>query len=146
VPTVQQVNGPRGTIVSADRQLTREILPLSEQSGIIVNIARREDWDSAVQRGIYEADTLSTEGFIHCSEPHQVVDTANALFHGQSGLVLLCIDPTRLASPLRYESSKRGTFPHIYGPLNVSAVTSVIDFPPRPDGTFELPAGLAGGQ
>jgi uncharacterized protein (DUF952 family) len=86
----------------------------------------------AGQRGLYEADTLATEGFIHCSEPHQVVDTANVLFRGRPDLVLLVIDPTRLDAPLRYEASKRGTFPHIYGPLNVSAVTAVLDFPPGP--------------
>jgi uncharacterized protein (DUF952 family) len=117
---------------------------LSEPSGVIVNIARRDDWDAAAQSGRYESESLASEGFIHCSEPRQVVDTANALFRGQPGLVLLCIDPTRLDSPLRYEPSKRGTFPHIYGPLNVSAVTAVLDFAPRPDGSFALPSDLAG--
>lgn len=115
---------------------------LSGTSEVIVNIARREDWEAAAKRGLYEADTLATEGFIHCSEPHQVVDTANAFFRGQRGLVLLCIDPTRLDAPLRYEASKRGTFPHIYGPLNVSAVTAVLEFPPGPDETFDLPTSL----
>jgi hypothetical protein len=33
-------------------------------------------------------------------------------------------------------------FPHIYGPLNLDAVTEVMDFPCGPDGRFVLPAAL----
>ena len=110
--------------------------------GLIVNIAKRNDWRRAIERGAYEAESLETEGFIHCSDPSQVVDTANALFRSETDLVLLCIDPARLTAPLRYEPSKRGTFPHIYGPISVAAVTRVLDFPPGADGTFELPADL----
>lgn len=108
---------------------------------MILHITRRLDWESAQEAGEYRDDSLQTEGFIHCSTPEQVLGPANAFYAGQSDLVLLVIDPARLAAKLVYEDSyDSGTaFPHVYGPLNLDAVTAVVPFPPLPDGTFELP-------
>ena len=66
---------------------------------------------------------------------------ANALFHGQSDLMLLVIEPSRLAAELIYEDSHGNgeRFPHIYGPLNLDAVVRVVPFPPNGDGHFSLP-------
>ena len=60
---------------------------------------------------------------------------------GRRDLVLLVIDPARLAAELVYEDCYEvgQAFPHIYGPLNLNAVVSVVPFPPLPDGTFALP-------
>ncbi|MGY3618012.1 DUF952 domain-containing protein [Bradyrhizobium sp. USDA 10063] len=81
--------------------------------------------------------------FIHCSTPDQLVEVANYLFRGERGLVLLVIDPDRVISPIRYEDAGNGKlYPHIYGPLNSSAVVAVEPFEPSLDGTFELPKGL----
>ena len=111
---------------------------------MILHIARREEWEAAQATGDYRADTLTTEGFIHCSTPAQVLGPANALFHGQSDLMLLVIEPARLAARLVYEDSHGNgeQFPHLYGPLNLDAVTRVVPFPPGPDGRFALPAGV----
>lgn len=111
---------------------------------LILHISRREDWETAVTLGYYTADSLPTEGFIHCSTPEQVLLPANAMFRGQTGLVLLCIDPPRLQAPLVYEDCYESgqKFPHVYGRLNTDAVLTVIDFPPNPDGTFSLPPTL----
>jgi uncharacterized protein (DUF952 family) len=69
-----------------------------------------------------------------------VLDTANFLFKGRDDLLLLKIDPQKLSAPVKYEDVGDGRlFPHIYGPLDVSAVIAVVNFPPRDDGTFELP-------
>ncbi len=110
-------------------------------SMIILHIARRGEWETAVTQGQYTADSLDSEGFIHCSTPEQVLIPANEHFRGQTDLLLLCIDPTRLAAPLVYEDCYQTgmTFPHIYGPLNIDAVRQVLDFPPQADGLFVLP-------
>ena len=109
---------------------------------MILHITRLVDWEAAQALGDYRLDSLEIEGFIHCSTPEQVLGPANEFYRGQSGLVLLVIDPERLAAELVYEDSYHvGTaFPHIYGPLNLDAVTSVVPFPAGADGTFELPA------
>lgn len=111
---------------------------------MILHIARQSDWDTARKSGSYTADSLVTEGFIHCSTPTQVLEPANALYHGQTDLLLLVIDPDRLAAPVVYEDSYDlgQAFPHLYGPLNLEAVIQVIPFPPQADGSFVLPADL----
>ena len=108
----------------------------------IFHIAHRDQWTSAAPAGLYEADSLATEGFIHCSERHQILGVANRLFVGQRDLVLLRLAPDRLTAELRYEAGGGDVFPHIYGPINADAVMQVIDFPARSDGTFELPPEL----
>src|SRR5687767_755072 len=105
----------------------------------IVHITTREAWQAAQAQGSYRAPSLESEGYIHCSTPAQVVDTANRFFAGQRGLVLLCIDSPRLLVPLLYEPPAEDPasperFPHLYGPLNLDAVTSAIDFAPGQDG------------
>ncbi len=108
---------------------------------MILHITTRADWEGAQALGDYRLNTLETEGFIHCSTLEQVLGPANEFYRGRSDLVLLVIDPARLAAELVYEDCyETGTaFPHIYGPLNLDAVTKVVPFPPRPDGTFVLP-------
>ncbi len=93
----------------------------------ILHISDRADWHSAQLSGTYEADSLRSQGFIHCSRPDQVVGVANSdnRFDGQDDLVLLCIDPDIVASEIQRESLDGGDdlFPNIYGPLNLDAVT-----------------------
>jgi uncharacterized protein (DUF952 family) len=112
---------------------------------VILHITTHDAWQQALEAGAYRGDTLDAEGFIHCSTPEQVTRVANALFRGQTGLALLCIDPDRLASDLKYEQPDAVVmerFPHLYGPLNLDAVIRVVDFPPGADGTFALPDGV----
>ena len=121
----------------------------------ILHLASNDAWLAAVKMGAYHADSLSTEGFIHCSTASQIVGVANTFYHGQRGLVLLVIDPGKLDAELKWEPpaepepthAREGElFPHIYGPLNLDAVTNVIPFEPDVDGTFSLPPSLLTGN
>lgn len=111
---------------------------------LILHITSRTQWAGAKITGFYQADSLNSEGFIHCSTPEQVLGPANALYRGRKGLVLLCIDPNRVQAEIVYEDcyDTGQAFPHIYGSLNVDAVVNVVDFPPGEDGFFSLPAEL----
>ena len=116
----------------------------------IIHITSRKAWSDAQKAGEYTAPSLSSEGFIHCSTPAQIVPVAEKFYKGQSGLALLVIDPTRLSSDLKWEPPFDGAppagvdsaelFPHIYGPINLDAVIRVVDFEPSADGKFILPA------
>ena len=62
------------------------------------------------------------------------------MFKGKSGLILLVIDDSKVTPEIKYEDAGNGKlYPHIYGPLNIDAVVKVVDFPPKSDGSFELP-------
>jgi uncharacterized protein (DUF952 family)/uridine phosphorylase len=116
---------------------------------LILHITTRSEWETAfvdpvataVSHPPYTAASLQTEGFIHCSTPAQVLIPANAMFKGQTDLLLLCIDEDLVTADVIYEDCyESGTaFPHIYGALNREAVLGVVDFPPNADGTFSLP-------
>ena len=106
----------------------------------LLHITTRAAWDQALAEGAYTTPTLDSEGFIHCSEPHQITRVANERFRGRTGLVLLEIEPARVRAVVRYENTEGGDelFPHIYGPLNLDAVTRVTPFEPGEDGSFSL--------
>ncbi|HYP98518.1 MAG TPA: DUF952 domain-containing protein [Polyangiaceae bacterium] len=108
----------------------------------VFHITERGAFAAALESGAYRADSIEREGFIHCSMRAQVLRTAGRFFGGRSGLVLLCIDAERIASLLRYEAADGEAFPHCYGPIPLEAIPAVIDFPCRPDGSFELPPEL----
>lgn len=120
----------------------------------IYHITTRDAWQHAHDSGMYRAPSLESEGFIHCSTAAQVVPVANALYPGQADLVLLAINPAGLAAALRWEppahpnpddpvpAAEHDLFPHVYGPINTSAVTRALDFPPGEDGRFTLPESV----
>ncbi len=109
----------------------------------IFHITERGVFAAALESGSFEAETLKSEGFIHCSTRDQVVRTAARFFAGRAGLVILCVEAARLGDALRYESADGGSFPHCYAPIPLEAIPAVIDFPASPDGSFELPQELA---
>lgn len=116
---------------------------------MILHITSRAAWEDAQQRGDYRAESLETEGFIHCSTPAQVLPVAENYYKGQSGLILLIIEPALLSSALKWESPSGGTpppgvpvgdpFPHIYGPVNLDAVVKITALEKNPNNTFILP-------
>ena len=104
--------------------------------GFIYHLTLLEVWEMAVEAGSYETSTreasLAEVGFIHASFAEQLATTA-ARFYGDvpsSELIVLEIDPSRLTAPVLVEASSGGErFPHIYGPLNLDAVTALLDPP-----------------
>jgi uncharacterized protein (DUF952 family) len=87
----------------------------------------------------YHADSLATEGFIHCSFAGQVASAANRFYPDATDLLVLTIDATRLGSPLREEPAANGElFPHIYGPINRDAVAVAVPLVRGSDGSWSF--------
>lgn len=107
---------------------------------IIFHIGTTQDWQDAQRAGRYEVESLRTQGFIHCSTATQVLPVADSLFRGREDLVLLRIDEERVTAEIKYENCEDGEhlFPHIYGPLDLEAVTAVYEFEPGSDGSFVI--------
>ena len=113
----------------------------------IYHLIPRTNWQTAKEKGEYRAESLETEGFIHCSTKAQIVPVANAFYPAQKGLLLLVINPEKLISPLQWDppahpapelapKSLHGEFPHIYGALNLDAVIEIREFEPDDEGIF----------
>lgn len=99
----------------------------------IFHIATRTDWDAAASSGRYTTSTrgrtLAEEGFIHASRGDQWQGVRERYYADVTEpLVLLVIDPELLTSPVLDEEvpGSTETFPHVYGPIDTSAVVQVI--------------------
>jgi glutathione S-transferase len=110
----------------------------------LYHIALPADWERAVESGTYATSTrgvtLADEGFIHCSRAHQVEATANRFYGDLDDLLLLTIDEVALDAPVvdedLYDTGE--SFPHVYGPIPVSAVVDAVTWTPV-NGAFHSP-------
>jgi glutathione S-transferase len=104
---------------------------------VLFHIAVPADWAAAQGAGRYTASTrgrtLADEGFIHCSFAEQVASTAARFYSDLDEVVLLEIDPDRLASTVMVEDllGTGESFPHVYGPIELTAVVTATPMDPR---------------
>ena len=107
----------------------------------IYKICPASAWREAERRGIYSGSADDRrDGFIHFSAPAQVAETARKHFFGQTGLFLIAVEADALGTALRWEPSRGGDlFPHLYGDLDLGAVTAVHDLRARSDGGHDIP-------
>jgi uncharacterized protein (DUF952 family) len=103
---------------------------MAEGAGLIYKILSVTDWEAARRAGRFEGSADDRrDGFIHFSDGEQAIATARKYFAGQSDLMLLAVDAARLAD-LRWEPSQDDAlFPHLYGPLELDAVTQADRLP-----------------
>ena len=103
---------------------------MAENSGLIYKILSVADWEAANRAGRFDGSADDRrDGFIHFSDRATVIGTARKYFDGQSDLMLLAVDPARLAD-LRWERSRDDAlFPHLYGPLELDAVAQADRLP-----------------
>jgi uncharacterized protein (DUF952 family) len=110
---------------------------------IILHITPKSKWLASQASGSYQSDSLATEGFIHCSRLTQLIGSADRFFYGQRDLVILAIDRALVRAEVIDEGDDpNNLFPHIYGRLNLDAVTQTIDFAAGDDGLFTMPSEL----
>jgi uncharacterized protein (DUF952 family) len=108
---------------------------------IIYKILPDSMWRDAERGGTFRGSPVDVhDGFIHFSTGAQVAETAAKHFAGQSDLVLLRVDAAALGARLKWEPSRGGAlFPHLYGELDVKAVTQIDPLPLAVDGKHRFP-------
>jgi uncharacterized protein (DUF952 family) len=121
---------------------------------MIYHIVIESDFRAQFKGPVYFPEGLHNDGFVHCAIEPSVIPVANDYYAGAAGRVLLLeIDPVRLASETRYEAAapapgggsshlaSASQFPHVYGPINREAITGVGVLG-RTLGGYEWPRGF----
>ena len=108
---------------------------------VLLHLCPSADWVDAHRHGDHRPASLRDVGFVHLSTPQQVHLPANRFYAGRTDLLLLHIDTSRLEAPVRWERGDATDpasmlFPHLYGPLPLSAVIAVSEYRPGEDGRF----------
>jgi uncharacterized protein (DUF952 family) len=107
----------------------------------IYKICPASAWREAERQGVFRGSPDDIRGgFIHFSTASQVAETARKHFSGQTGLLLIAADADALGNGLRWERSRNDEFfPHLYGALDLAAVTRIFILRERGDGSHEIP-------
>jgi uncharacterized protein (DUF952 family) len=93
---------------------------------LIYHCVLPEVWDKFKHEEFYEAESLSTEGFIHCSFENQLAGVLERYFKGVEKVFILQIDADLLRSKLVVEpSTNQELYPHIYGKINREAIVNI---------------------
>lgn len=108
---------------------------------IIYHIIPRTAWQAWPAGTTYRAESLATEGFIHCTgEPEHLVEVANRYYRQRSDeFVILSVNTEALEAEVRWEEANQHRYPHIYGVIEPGAIVAVTPFPRLDDGTFQQP-------
>ena len=108
----------------------------------VFHIAVAAEWAEATTS--YRPGRFDEDGFIHCSTASQVMRVARQRFRGRDDLVLLRIDPDHVEREVRFENLEGGDelYPHIYGELDLGAVSGIEPLLVGPDGEFVTPTLL----
>ncbi len=106
------------------------ILPVNkdlknQRARMIFHITSVQHWQSHKTESHYIKN--NNEEFIHASTEQQLTQTIKRYFQGKSNLLLVTIDPLKVAPEIKYEDlvGQGQLFPHIYGNLNLDAVVKV---------------------
>jgi len=110
---------------------------------VLLHLIEPSAWRAALAEGAVRPPSLESAGFVHLSTPDQVHLPAERLYPGRRDLAVLVVDPARLTDPVRIEPGVPADpggmqFPHLYGPLPISAVVAVVPY--RPPVPLALPA------
>lgn len=104
---------------------------------------------------LYSPPRLGADGFVHCATREVVLSVARDYFAGLAEpLCVLRIEPARLSAELRFEAprpiagggtahlAEAALFPHVYGPIDLAAISGAGTLERRGDG-YAWPPELA---
>ncbi len=105
---------------------------------LVYHLTPRNDFLTGIEGDAYSPARLELDGFVHCATREVVLSVARDYFAGLAEpLLVLGVEPERLCAELRYEApapiagggtahlTEASLFPHIYGPIDLIAISSV---------------------
>lgn len=93
---------------------------------LIYHIVTPEVWEKFKNEYEYEAESLASEGFIHCSYRNQLDDVLARYYKNADKVLILHINLHYLTAKFIAEpSTNREIYPHIYGKINKSAIVGI---------------------
>ncbi len=109
----------------------------ARDAGITYHLVPSSVWDTGKSSEWYKPEAYDVDGFIHCTNGiDQLVDIANMFYVTDAReFRVLILDAGRITSDVRYDDDGQ-IFPHIYGPLNTSAVIGELAVTRAQDGSF----------
>lgn len=109
----------------------------SRNAGITYHLVPAPVWEAGKSGEWYTPEAYEADGFIHCTNGlDQLVTVANMFYVSDAReFRTLVLDTARIESELRYDDEAE-LFPHIYGPLNTSAVIGELTVERAEDGSF----------
>jgi uncharacterized protein (DUF952 family) len=92
----------------------------------IYHIVMPEVWEKFTDENEYEAASLHTEGFIHCSFAGQLDAVLNRYYKDAESVLILELETDKLTSKWVNEpSTNNEIYPHIYGKINKDAIVGI---------------------
>lgn len=109
----------------------------SKANGITYHMAHVDEWNAQKSGDAYKPSVFDDDGFIHCTDGlDRLTEIANLFYKNDSEpRTVLVLDVNAIKSEVRYDDPEHH-FPHIYGPLNPSAVIAELPVTRSGDGTF----------
>jgi len=116
--------------------LIRMYAGLSDKN--IYLLSSQAEYQTALNEGVLVRDSIQSEGFIHASPKSQLNRLANKYYKGKEQPLILVVDKALILPEVKWEPATGGLYPHIYGPLNIDAVSRVEKISLSEDGNFHL--------
>jgi len=109
----------------------------SRKAGIAYHMVPEEEWEQKRDAALYTPAAFEAEGFIHCTNGiDELVAVGNRYYSNDTRPYLaLVLDVQSIVSPVRYDDPQQ-VYPHVFGPLNLSAVIGILRAERDRDGTF----------
>lgn len=111
------------------------------------HLATVDAWAATDRTRPYAAASLTTEGFIHCTDGEaELLRTADRHYRDDPRpFVALTVDLDQVAAPWRIEDPA-GIYPHVYGPIDNGSIIAVAPLVRAPDGRFVALGGASEGR
>lgn len=106
-------------------------------AGITYHLTPAGVWERQKASGLYLPEAFDKDGFIHTTNGlAPLLEVANLFYQGDArDYRVLVLSVPKINADVRYDDENR-IYPHIYGPLNSSAVIGELPVRRGADGSF----------